>query len=161
MNITAKTSTDTVATPTAVCFSRRDFSDPGFAVVVFVFAGVDDIVVVGVVVVGVVVVVVVVVGDVAAAGDESDVIDNFVERPKDDPDVDESKVLLELVESVELEVKLMLVFSDLLSVVVFVGIGVVVSEGDVVVVVVVVVVCDVDVNSIVDDAVEVDVVVTS
>ena len=61
MNITAKTSTDTVATPTAVCFSRRDFSDPDFAVVVFVFAGVDDIVVVGVVVVGVVVVGVVVV----------------------------------------------------------------------------------------------------
>lgn len=155
MNITAKTSTDTVATPTAVCFSSRDFSDPDFADVV---VGVDDIVVV---VVGVVVVVVVVVGDVAAAGDESDVIDNFVERPKDDPDVDESKVLLELVESVGLEVKLMLVFSELLSVVVFVGIGVVVSEGDVVVVVVVVVVCDVDVNSIVDDAVEVDVVVTS
>ena len=155
MNITAKTSTDTVATPTAVCFSRRDFSDPVFAVVVFGFADVDDGVVVGVVVVGVVVV-----GDVAA-GDESDVIDNFVERPKDDPDVDESKDLLELVESVGLEVKLMLVFSELLSVVVFVGIGVVVSESDVVVVVVVVVVCDVDVNSIVDDAVEVDVVVTS
>lgn len=96
MNITAKTSTDTVATPTAVCFSSRDFSDPDFADVV---VGVDDIIVVRVVAVGVVVVVVV--GDVAAAGDDSDVIDNFVERPKDDPDVDESKVLLELVESVK------------------------------------------------------------
>lgn len=96
MNITAKTSTDTVATPTAVCFSRRDFSDPDFAVVVFVF------VVVGVVVISVVVVDVVVVGDVAAV-DDSDGFENVVERSEEDPD--EFEIPLELLEPIDSDAK--------------------------------------------------------
>ena len=112
MNITAKTRTDTVATPTAVCFSRRDFSDPDpDDVVVFVFAGVDDIVVVGVVVVGVVVVVVVVVVGDVAAGDESDGIDSVVERSVDDSIFDDVEVLLDLVEPIGSDVKVILVFT--------------------------------------------------
>ena len=160
MNITAKTSTDTVATPTAVCFSSRDFSDPDFAV--------DDIVVVGVVVIGVVVVdvVVVVVGDVAAV-DDSDGFENVVERSEEDSD--EFEIPLELLELIESVVKGILVFTELLSVVDSIEVGVVIVVGGVVVVVVVVAVVVVvggvvviedvgDVKLLVDDAVELAVV---